>query len=737
MNSTDHMDKPIQYTLCLVFFCLVSILPAQIRTHDNGEVTFSVIRDSKTGMLRGLSGWNGRSLSDNFRYPVDGQRQYLGMYSDIWIGTAKDLVAGGWNLDGKSNWVAEKEISQTDIPNGTRSTSVEYEAVDIDLNLLVTQRVISWGRSTHPDADDFVVIQLTITNGDAIDLKDVYVAICADWNMDQVGVDKADFSKDWFDYNKELSMLYAYDGDDSDGLDPVHAGLILLDGKLATHQIFPIKNQENGQLNTAVFAPAYRSPLISDPNRFYRSKISARNKADLDELEWTAWDYVAILSAGRYDIRAKQSIQITFGLVAGKSKSDLLDNAQMAKWITYSPQNITLERSQGLVKLQWEPAINYVDGYQVRRLTIGENNLDQLGPRILNSLRYDDATVERGIRYRYTILPVVGNALEELASKPIDTALASTPENVILTDQDKAVLVTWNKPLYVPAGYYVFRRAEGESDFRQITPDIVKDLTFADVEVETGVEYVYRVRPLDTKQQPLAFDSNEVRILPVFPPSRLYTERGTKPDSITVHWPLVSERIAGYNVYRSYNGIEPWTRIASISKSEIQNLSEKPDGSAPLTDQFSVLDQIDLHFVDPNVYSGSTYYYMVTALNQEGRESQASTPTERLLISDQNELSTQVNLLKIFTYPSPWQLLKYDRLTFANLMGQVVITIFTPNGDLVHRIDHINGKDKTTWDGRNKDGRLISPGVYIYHVETLNPQIVGKISFSGQITVFR
>ena len=124
----------------------------------------------------------------------------------------------------------------------------------------------------------------------------------------------------------------------------------------------------------------------------------------------------------------------------------------MAKWITYSPQNITLERSQGLVQLQWEPAINYVDGYQVRRLTIGENNLDQLGPRIHNSLRYDDATVERGIRYRYTILPVVGTALEELASKPIDTTLASTPENVILTDQDKAVLVTWNEPLYVPAG---------------------------------------------------------------------------------------------------------------------------------------------------------------------------------------------------------------------------------------------------------------------------------------------
>ena len=446
---------------------------------------------------------------------------------------------------------------------------------------------------------------------------------------------------------------------------------------------------------------------------------------------------MAILSAGRYNIRAKQSVQITFGLVAGKSKSGLFANAQIAKWITSTPQNITIERSKELVKLRWEPAINYVDGYQIRRLTIGEENAIQLGPRILNSLQYDDANAERGLRYRYTILPVVCTPLEELASKPIDISLGSTPENVILTDKDKAIMVSWTEPLYSPAGYYVFRRAEGESNFRQITPEVVADLMFADVEVETGIEYTYRVRPLDANQQPLAFDSDEVQILPVFPPSRLYTKQTAVPDSITVYWPMVSERIAGYNVYRSYNGISPWTRIASISKTEIQDLREITDSSSSSLGQFSILDQTDLHFVDPNVYNGSTYYYMVTALNREGRESQASTPTQRLLVSAPNEDSTQVNLRKVFIYPSPWRLLKHDQLTFGNLMGQVVITIHTVTGDLVRRIDHINGKNKTTWDGRNKDGRLVSPGIYIYYIETLNPKIVGKISFSGQITIVR
>merc|ERR1711964_688758 len=122
----------------------------------------------------------------------------------------------------------------------------------IDLNVLSTQSILSWSTLTHPEADDFVVIKLTVTNAEAVDLKGIYVAVCADWNIDQ-------------------KMLYTYDGDDTDGIDPVHAGVVLLDGELATHQIFPIKNRATQKLDTALLVPSYRSPLISDPNRFFRS----------------------------------------------------------------------------------------------------------------------------------------------------------------------------------------------------------------------------------------------------------------------------------------------------------------------------------------------------------------------------------------------------------------------------------------------------------------------------------
>ena len=409
-------------------------------------------------------------------------------------------------------------------------------------------------------------------------------------------------------------------------------------------------------------------------------------------------------------------------------------NTQKAKWITFAPQNVVAERSKRLVKLSWDPAINYVDGYHIRRLTMGEKQPLSLGPRILNGLKYDDATVERGNRYIYTILPVVKNPIDGLAST-IELSVGSTPDNVTLVDKDQVVMITWEKPLYEPAGYHVLRKIAGESSFRQITPQVVRDNAYADVEVETGVEYHYQVRPLDEAMQPLPFDSDTVRILPVFPPSRLYSDQKTDPNSITIHWTLVSERIAGYNVYRSYNGIAPWVRIANISKEQIQQL--KTADRTAILGNFSVVDQTELHFTDLNVYDRFAYYYSVTGLNQEDRESEMSAPTERIDVSSVDESSTEINLSRVFAYPNPLNLLKHDQLTFTNLMGQVIIRIYTPVGDLIRKIDHIEGTSRVDWDGKNEEGNLVRPGIYIYHIETLNPEIVGKISTSGSIAIIR
>ena len=722
------------FVFLTIFLLLTTNLCAQTRIHNAGNLSFLVIRSSGPGMGHGLAGSDGRRLSGNFRYPADGKRHYLGMYSDIWVGTEDNLVAAGWNLDGKSHWISKEEINFETSPDGKQSSTANYKATGIDLNVLSTQSILSWSTLTHPEADDFVVIKLTVTNAEAVDLKGIYVAVCADWNIDQISDPKTDFSKDWVDLNKEQKMLYTYDGDDTDGIDPVHAGVVLLDGELATHQIFPIKNRATQKLDTALLVPSYRSPLISDPNRFFRSKVSARTKADLEAFKWSAWDYASIISAGPYNIRAGKAIEVTFALVAGKTKDELMTNTQKAKWITFAPQNVVAERSKRLVKLSWDPAINYVDGYHIRRLTMGEKQPLSLGPRILNGLKYDDATVERGNRYIYTILPVVKNPIDELAST-IELSLGSTPDNVTLVDKDQVVMITWEKPLYEPAGYHVLRKTAGESSFRQITPQVVRDNAYADVEVKTGVEYHYQVRPLDEAMQPLPFDSDTVRILPVFPPSRLYSDQKTDPDSITIHWTLVSERIAGYNVYRSYNGIAPWVRIANISKEQIQHL--KTADRTEILGDFSVVDQTELHFTDLNVYDRSAYYYSVTALNQEDRESQMSAPTERINVSSVDESSTEINLSRVFAYPNPLNLLKHDQLTFTNLMGQVIIRIYTPVGDLIRKIDHIEGTSRVGWDGKNEEGNLVRPGIYMYHIETLNPEIVGKISTSGSIAIVR
>jgi len=49
----------------------------------------------------------------------------------------------------------------------------------------------------------------------------------------------------------------------------------------------------------------------------------------------------------------------------------------------------------------------------------------------------------------------------------------------------------------------------------------------------------------------------------------------------------------------------------------------------------------------------------------------------------------------------------------------------------------IEGTSRVGWDGKNEEGNLVRPGIYMYHIETLNPEIVGKISTSGSIAIVR
>ena len=62
------------------------------------------------------------------------------------------------------------------------------------------------------------------------------------------------------------------------------------------------------------------------------------------------------------------------------------------------------------------------------------------------------------------------------------------------------------------------------------------------------------------------------------------------------------------------------------------------------------------------------------------------------------------------------------QINFMHLPDECTISIYTISGELVDVIHHgpASIKGSITWDLRNKNGKLIAPGLYVYKVETPN-----------------
>jgi predicted phage tail protein len=82
-------------------------------------------------------------------------------------------------------------------------------------------------------------------------------------------------------------------------------------------------------------------------------------------------------------------------------------------------------------------------------------------------------------------------------------------------------------------------------------------------------------------------------------PSPTPTPTPTPPSSIALNWNAsTSANVTSYNVYRSTIAVGPYTKIAA-------NTSQTT-------------------YVDSDIQPGGTYYYVVTAVNSSGLESQPS-----------------------------------------------------------------------------------------------------------------
>ena len=613
----------IQKTLLGAIWLFASLINPHIgsaQVHTSGNVEVHIVGSGSLGAVRE------DSLATNFRFPKSVGNYYLHELSEIWVGDANGNVASAWDLDPAQpgpleigEWEPTTASTEKIDPDERQTIITQYDSSGLagfPLNISVDQQSFSWNANNHPDADDFVVIRLVITNNGNGSLDGIYVAMIANWDVDGTDLAAGELSRDWVDWDEAHQTLFTYDGDDTDGLNPVHTGLTLLDGRLSTHQIFLFFDPE-GRPTANLFLDEERSALMTNPNVFATSKL------ELEALSLPPWDYVSIISAGPYDIPAKQFVAVTFALVAGENLAELQKNIGVARAVTFAPQQLTAEVVRGTVQLKWEA--------------------------------------------------------------PINSSVA---------------------------GYAVLRRGGNQGGFRQVG-GIISGTTFDDLEVQGGVEYTYKIRPVLPNGALLEFDSSEVSIIPGSVPDAPVGLTATRDgDQITLNWAISPGQISSYLIYRNRTGRAPWTQIASVS----------PGTST---------------FIDQNVYPGLQYFYTITATDSAGGEGKLSQIVEVTLPED-TIAAPEPNLDKAIFVPNPYRLNgRASSMEFRNLPHRATIRIYNSAGDLIKQIDHRNNTSIQRWDGRNEAGGQISPGIYVYHIETVREGQRGKNSVSGKFAVIR
>ncbi|NQT84096.1 hypothetical protein HQ563_13805, partial [bacterium] len=199
---------------------------------------------------------------------------------------------------------------------------------------------------------------------------------------------------------------------------------------------------------------------------------------------------------------------------------------------------------------------------------------------------------------------------------PPDTEPPAPPEGLTATAGDTIVDLDWDDNTEPDRdGYYVYRSESESGTYSLITTQAVSPSFYQDTGLANGVTYYYKVSAVDFSGNPSALSEPPASATPVDLPPSAPTGLVATPGNgkVTLDWDDNPESdLDGYNVYR---------RTASGSY----------DFEAPLT---TVADSAD---VDNSVANGTTYYYVVTAVDEAEPPNESEISNEASAIPSESQ----------------------------------------------------------------------------------------------------
>ncbi len=293
----------------------------EYRTHDVGNVFLTITDQGSLGYM-GQAGDEGEGMG------VIGNPSNL-FIGSFWAGTGPDYVCNR-DYDGlgseTSEWVVSNDkddIGRVRV-EAAESNQQIFHSIFHDgghenpLPLLVEQTSTAW---RNPPNDDFVILDYNLTNQGEVAITDLYLGVFCDFDVGEDGVDLG--SSD-----AERNLAYIFNG-----VGPFY-GVALLDSTAAVNTTM---------VNNPTYV--YAESRINDQDKFdlLRGAINMPTARTGDD--WS------LLVSTVVNLAPGESRRVTFAMLYGETKADLLANADAAFAANHPDEPITPEVPVKFVRL--------------------------------------------------------------------------------------------------------------------------------------------------------------------------------------------------------------------------------------------------------------------------------------------------------------------------------------------------------------------------------------------------
>jgi endoglucanase len=271
-----------------------------------------------------------------------------------------------------------------------------------------------------------------------------------------------------------------------------------------------------------------------------------------------------------------------------------------------APTGLAATAGDAQVLLDWadngEPDLA---GYDVHRSTTTGGPYSVIASDLTSS-DYTDNSVSNGTTYYYVVTAIdtstneSGYSNEASATPEADTTPPAAPTGLAATAGDATVSLDWNDNGEGDLdGYNVYRSTTPGSGYSQLNGSLLSSSDYTDNSVSNGTTYYYVVTAVDTSSNESG-NSNEASATPTdtTPPAAPTGLAATPGDAtVSLDWNDNGESdLDGYNVYRSTTPGGGYSQLNG-----------------------SLLSSSD--YTDNSVSNGTTYYYVVTAVDTSNNES--------------------------------------------------------------------------------------------------------------------